>query len=104
MLTDLNGLGGWRQDKTSGAIVIVACGGTQRGQGTGITCGGMRQVRTRQGQSSGVILWEMSAGSGCKGSGCKGSVRVSTHKGGEGEDNGDSDSVSAVASEELWGG
>lgn len=99
MLTDLNGLGGWRQDKTSGAIVIVACGGTQRGQGTGITCGGMRQVRTRQGQSGGVILWEMSAGSGCEGS-----VRVSTHKGGEGEDNGNSDSVSAVASEESWGG
>ena len=59
----------------------------------------MRQVRTRQGQSGGVILWEMSAGLGCEGS-----VRVRTHKGGEGEDNGDSDSVSAIASEELWGG
>ena len=54
-------------------------------------------MRTRQGQSGGVVLWGVSAG-------CEGSARARTHEGGEGEDDGDSDSVSAVASEESWGG
>ena len=56
-------------------------------------------MRTRQGQSGGVVLGGMSAGSGCEGS-----VRVRTHTGGEGEDDGDGDGVSTVASEESWGG